>query len=118
MPSYQPKQGDVVMMNFTPNAGSETRGHRPALVISDKDFNIATGMAAVCPISNQAKGGSFEVSLPRGISVTGVVISSEFRTLDWIARDATFKGQVNKDVLLEVLARVEAILGLNLDPLP
>lgn len=115
--TYQPKQGDVVMMNFTPNAGGETSGHRPALVISDKDFNIATGMAAVCPITNQSKGGSFEVSLPRGIAVTGVVISSEFRTLDWIARGATYKGEVNRDVLLEVLARIEAILGLNLDPI-
>jgi mRNA interferase MazF len=68
---YQPDRGDLIYLDFTPNAGTEQGGRRPALVLSPKRFNIATSLAVVCPIANQLKGSPWEVPLPKGVGVTG-----------------------------------------------
>ena len=99
-------------LDFTPNAGTEQGGRRPALVLSPKNFNIATGLMLTCPITNQLKGGSFEVQLPRGVRVTGAVLSDHIRSVDWIARNAEYYADATEDLMCEVLGRVEAILPL------
>ena len=113
MPAYQPDRGDLIYLDFTPNAGTEQGGRRPALVLSHKDFNIATGLILACPITNQIKGGSFEVPLPRGTRITGVVLSDQIRSLDWIARNADFHSKATNEVMWEVLGRIEAILNID-----
>jgi mRNA interferase MazF len=110
---YQPERGDFITLNFTPQAGSEQAGTRPALVVSPKEFNIATGLAFVCPVTNQIKGGGFEVRIPKGAGVTGVVLSDNLRSVDWIARSANYLGESSKDLLMEVLARIEAVLAME-----
>jgi mRNA interferase MazF len=102
-----------VGLNFTPNAGTEQGGHRPALVLSPKRFNIATGLAIVVPVTNQVKGSPFEVRIPRGCGVTGVVLSDQVRSVDWLARDAKFKSEATDEVMCEVLGRLEAILEIE-----
>lgn len=113
MPAYQPDRGDLIYLDFTPHAGTEQGGLRPALVLSRRDFNIATGLAFVCPITSKVKGGSFEVPLPRGAKLSGVILSDQIRSLDWIARDATFHGKATEDVICEVLGRIEAIMSID-----
>ena len=88
--------------------------HRPALVLSTRDFNIATGLAAVCPLTNTQTGSKFEVPVPRGTRLTGVVLSHQFRTVDWIDRKAAFHSKANDDLLRDVLQRIEAILGIEI----
>jgi mRNA interferase MazF len=110
---YQPDRGDFIYLDFTPQAGTEQAGHRPALVLSPSDFNIATGLAAVCPITNTAKGSKFAVPVPKGALLQGVILSYQFRTVDWIARRATFHSRANEDLMWEVLGRTEAILALD-----
>lgn len=110
MAAYRPDRGDFVYLDYTPQAGSEMAGHRPALILSPRRFNVATGLAFACPVTNQAKGGSFEVPVPAGANVTGVVLSDQLRSLDWLARGARFHGRAPGDVVAEVLARIEAIL--------
>lgn len=66
--TYQPDRGDFIWLDFDPQSGTEQAGRRPALVVSPRDFNIATGLAAVCPITNTATGSKFEVPIPRGVS--------------------------------------------------
>lgn len=112
-PVYQPERGDLVYLDFTPHAGTEQAGRRPALVLSPKEFNIATGLMLACPVTNQVKGGSFEVPLPRGTKVTGVVLSDHIRSVDWIARNAEYHSQATEEVMGEVLGRIEAILGID-----
>lgn len=112
---YQPDRGDLIYLNFTPNAGTEQGGRRPALVLSPSEFNIATGLAAVCPITHQGKGSAFEVPLPRGAGVKGFVLSDHIRTLDWIARQAEFNSKASQEVMYEVLGRIEAILCIEID---
>lgn len=113
---YQPDRGDFIYLDFTPQAGTEQAGRRPALVLSPMDFNIATGLAFVCPLTNQVKGSSFEVQVPRGVGLTGVVLSDHLRSVDWIQRKAAYHSKAPSDLMLEVVARLEAILGLDCDP--
>ena len=63
-----PERGDVVWLQFNPQAGNEQAGHRPALVISPKSYNQRVGLALMCPITSRIKGYPFEVALPRGIA--------------------------------------------------
>lgn len=111
--AYQPDRGDFVYLDFTPQAGTEQAGRRPALVLSPRDFNIATGLAVVCPITNTRTGSGFEVPVPRGTKLTGVVLSHQFRTVDWIARSAELHSKANEDLLWEVLGRIQAILAIE-----
>lgn len=111
--TYQPEKGDFIYLNFSPQAGTEQAGRRPALVLSSRDFNIGTGLVAVCPLTNTGTGSSFEVPVPKGTRLTGVILSHQFRVCDWIAREAQFHSKANQDLMCDVLGRVEAILAIE-----
>ncbi len=113
MEVYQPDRGDFIFLDFSPQAGAEQAGRRPALVLSPLAYNVATGLAFLCPVINRIKGGAFEVPIPAGAKVTGVVLSDHLRSVDWIARNADFHSQAPTDLVLEVLARIEAILAIE-----
>ena len=81
-----PERGDIVWLNFTPQAGHEQAGHRPALVLSPGGYNRATGLMLCCPMTTQIKGYPFEVQLPTGLPVSGEILSDQVRSLDWQAR--------------------------------
>jgi len=61
MPRYVPEAGDIVWLNFTPQAGHEQAGHRPALVLSPASYNDKTSLLICCPLSTQIKNYPFEV---------------------------------------------------------
>ena len=84
---YVPKRGEAVWLNFNPQAGHEQAGHRLAVVLSPEAYNAKTGLAIFCPITNQVKGYPFEVALPAGLKVSGVVLSDQLKSLDWRARN-------------------------------
>ena len=107
--AYVPGRGDVVWLEFKPQAGSEQAGRRPALVISPKSYNRKTGLALVCPITSRVKGYPFEVELPQGLEAKGVVLSDQIKSLDWRARRATRLGSVPGPVMQEVTARILAL---------
>ena len=58
---YVPESGDVVWLEFDPQAGHEQAGHRPALVISPASYNGKTGLMVCCPMTTKIKGHPFEV---------------------------------------------------------
>jgi mRNA interferase MazF len=107
--------GDLVWFEFDPQAGHEQAGRRPALVLSSKRFNLRTSLAFVCPITSKIKGYASEVPLPPGAPITGVVLCSQMRSLDWRARNAVFICNVTDDVLCEVQVReiVGSIAGIT-----
>src|SRR6185503_8666919 len=72
---YVPKRGDLVWINFTPQAGHEQGGRRPALVVSDSSYNKSAGLALLCPVTSRVKGYPFEVELPANSRITGVVLA-------------------------------------------
>ncbi|HEV2125939.1 MAG TPA: endoribonuclease MazF, partial [Chloroflexota bacterium] len=88
-PAYVPERGDLVWLSFTPQAGHEQAGRRPALVISPAVYNGKVGLAIFCPITSQVKGYPFEVPLGGG-SIGGVVLADQVKGLDWRARKAEF----------------------------
>ena len=115
-PSYVPERGDVVWITLDPQAGHEQAGRRPALVLSPSAYNGRVGLALLCPITNQSKGYPFEVSIPDGSVVTGVVGADQIKSLDWRARKATLIGAVPEDVVARVLERLQALLTLERPP--
>ena len=83
---WTPAAGDFITVDFDPQAGHEQAGRRPALVVSERAYNEAARLAVVCPITNQAKGYPFEVPIPAGEAVTGVVLADHLKSLDLSAR--------------------------------
>jgi len=108
--TYVPDAGDIVWLQFDPQAGHEQAGHRPALVLSPARYNKIRGMMICCPMTSKIKGYPFEVvvsDLP-----PSAVLSDQIKSLDWRARQATFKGKVSANVLAETQARIKALLML------
>ncbi len=87
-PVYIPRRGDAIWLNFYPQSGHEQAGRRPALVLSPEEYNRKTGLAIFCPITSQVKGYPFEVKLPAGLPVNGVVLADQVKSLDWRVREA------------------------------
>ena len=110
---YVPSRGDVVRLSFSPQAGHEQAGRRPALVLSPAAYNGKVGLALLCPITSQVKGYPFEVSIPAGIEVSGVVLSDQAKSLDWRARKAEFICKLPQVATLEVLEKLGTLLSLN-----
>ena len=108
--AYVPERGDVVWIAFNPQAGHEQAGHRPAVILSPKAYNGKVGLALLCPITTQVKGYPFEVALPDGLPVSGVILSDQIKNLDWKARNAKKVCSLPDDVMTGVLQRVKALI--------
>jgi mRNA interferase MazF len=108
---YIPDRGDAVWITLDPQAGHEQAGRRPALVLSPAAYNGRVGLALLCPITNQAKGYPFEVLLPEGLPLTGVVGADQVKSLDWRARKASHICAVPEEVVTEVVRRLQTLLG-------
>lgn len=110
--AYVPEAGDVVWLEFDPQAGHEQAGHRPALVMSPAIYNAKAGLMVCCPLSTQVKGHPFEVRMQVGTQHS-VVLSDQVKSLDWRIRRAKKKGVVAETVMLEVRARIKALLAIK-----
>jgi mRNA interferase MazF len=108
--AYVPDQGDLVWLTFQPQAGREQSGRRPALVLSPAAYNGKVGLALLCPITSHAKGYPFEVRVPEGAGVTGVVLADRVKSLDWRARDLAFIAKAPRGVVAEVVAKLATLL--------
>ncbi len=108
---YVPSRGDIVWLTFTPQAGREQAGRRPALVLSPQSYNQKTALGLFCPITSRVKGYPFEVSLPSASPVTGVILADQVRSLDWRARRARFAARTPSHVMSEVLEKLTVLLS-------
>jgi len=107
---YVPERGDAVWITLDPQAGHEQAGRRPALVLSPATYNRRVGLALLCPITGQVKGYPFEVALPEGLKVSGVVLADQVKSLDWRARKAAHIGAVPEEIVTQALGRLNALL--------
>jgi mRNA interferase MazF len=108
---FVPDAGDLIWLTFDPHAGHEQAGRRPALVLSPKSYNQKSGLALVCPVTNQIKGYPFEVQIPAGCGVSRAILVDQLKSLDWKARQASRIGIVPSGIVNEVLARLAPLLG-------
>jgi len=106
---YIPDAGDVVWISFTPQSGHEQAGHRPALVLSPKKYNDASGLMLCCPMTTQIKGYPFEV-LVAGDKIS-VVLSDQVKSVDWRARKAVLKERVDAETLNAVRKKAMKLMG-------
>jgi mRNA interferase MazF len=108
---YIPDAGHLIKIDFDPTKGHEQAGWRPAMVLSPASYNRRSGLAIVAPVTNQKKGYPFEVPLPAGLKVTGVVLSDAIKNVDWRARNARYIEQAPSAVLKGVRERLSLLLG-------
>jgi mRNA interferase MazF len=109
-PSGVPERGDIVWIDFDPAVGHEQRGRRPALVVTPRSYNQAANRALICPITSRRRGYPFEVEIPSGLTVDGVILSDHVKSLDWRARGAEPCCRLSQELVNEVLARLGALL--------
>ena len=107
--TYTPDRGDIVWLNFTPQAGHEQKGKRPAIILSPKEYNKKTGLAVCCPITSNIKGYPFEV-IVNGKKIDGAVLSDHLKNLDWKARDIKYIEKAHAEVLNEVVEKISVLI--------
>jgi mRNA interferase MazF len=107
---YVPDRGDAVWITFDPQAGHEQAGRRPAIVLSRRLYNNSSQLALFCPITTKPKGYPFEVAIPDGQPITGVVLADQVRNFDWKARKAVFICRLSETIVAESLGKMAALL--------
>ena len=106
---YIPEAGDIVWLRFSPHAGHEQAGHRPALVVSPAAYNAKTHLMLCCPLTSQIKGYPFEV--PIASIRPSAVLADQVKSMDWVERRARFKGRAAAGELAAVRARILALVA-------
>ena len=109
-PAYVPDRGDIVWLQFNPQASHEQAGHRPALVLSPASYNRASGLMLCCPMTSQKKGYPFEVVISDDAHRTSVVLADQVKSLDWKTRKAVKKGTASLNVVMETLGKLHTLL--------
>jgi len=110
--SYVPQAGDVVWLDFDPQSGREQAKRRPALVLTDRSYNRASGLAVVCPLTSKRKPYPF--ALPVVLDkVGGAVLTDHLKSLDWAARKAVFHSKADPALVKKVRGYVAVLLGIR-----
>ena len=112
MPAYCPDAGDIIWLDFDPPSGSEQRGRRPALVLSPRSYNRPSRLCVLCPITSQRKSYPFEVPIPAGHPVAGVVLADQVKNHSWEMRDAEFMCVSPPGVLQTTKGMIRALLQI------
>jgi mRNA interferase MazF len=107
--SYVPEAGDVVWISFSPQAGHEQAGHRPAVVLSPAIYNAKTSLMLCCPMTTHIKNYPFEVTVAG--DEPSAVLADQVRSLDWRKRRARRKGAISTEELAEVRTKLRALIG-------
>ena len=107
-----PELGTIGWLVFDPQAGREQAGRRPAIVLSHTRYNEKTGLAVFCPITSRVKGYPFELAVPAGLPVGGVVLCDHVRSQDWKERQWQPICKVPATFVQGVLARTLTLFDL------
>lgn len=107
------RRGDIYLVDLDPTAGREQQGSRPVLVVSPTEFNEATRLPIVCPITNGGEfarriGFAVEIS---GIRTTGIIRCDQPRVLDLTARRGRRVDTLPRPQMDEVLARLAPLFN-------
>ena len=108
---YVPARDDMVWISLDFQAGHEHAGRHPAVVLSSVDYNGKVSLALLCPITSRIKGYPFEVAIPPGLPVKGVILADQVKSLDWRARKAEFVCKLPSDVMDEVIEKMSTLLA-------
>lgn len=110
--AYVPEAGDIVWLDFDPQAGREQGRRRPALVLTDQGYNRASGLVVVCPLTSKRKPYPF--ALPVVVDkIEGSVLVDHLKSMDWKARDVDFHSKADPALLSKVRAYVGVLLRIR-----
>ena len=110
--SYVPDAGDIVWLDFDPQAGREQGRRRPALVLTASSYNRASGLAVVCPLTSKRKPYPF--SLPVVVDkVEGAVLVDHLKSMDWKERDVKFHSKADPSLLSKVRSYIAVLLRIR-----
>ena len=109
---YVPRAGDIVWINFDPQAGREQSKRRPALVITEESYNRASGLVIVCALTSRRKGYPFELPVTVG-KTEGAVLVDHIKSFDWAARNIAFHSKADAALLNRTRAYLEVLLGIR-----
>ena len=110
--SYVPETGDIVWLEFDPQAGREQAGRRPAVVLTPASYNKKTSLMICCPLTTQIKGYPFEVIVEID-GIQSVILSDQVKSMDWKIRKAKYKSKVKPEVVTEVRAKAKSLLSIS-----
>lgn len=112
-----PDRGDIVWLDFNPQEGHERvqigheqAGRRPAIAVSPLLYNEKSGLALFCPITSQAKGYPFEISLPKEYEIQGVILADQVKCLDWQARNARYVCKADSKIVDELICKLATLI--------
>lgn len=109
---YIPGAGDIIWIDFDPQAGREQAKRRPALVITERSYNRASGLVVVCPLTSKKKPYPF--ALPVQVDkVEGAVLVDHLKSMDWAARKAAFHSKAESGLLATARAYLAVLLGVR-----
>lgn len=97
------KQGDIIFLDFNPQLGHEQSGRRPAIVVSNDDFNKFTGLTMVCPITSTKRGFPAHVELDSRTKTQGVIMCEQVKALDLSKRSSYFLEKSPPDIIGDVV---------------
>lgn len=107
---YVPDRGDVIWLNLDPTLGHEQAGRRPVVVLSPALYNRRSGLALAAAVTSKVKAYPFEVPIPAGMSISGVILADHVRSMDWQSRRAEFICALSAETIAEALARTRTLL--------
>ena len=108
--SYEPDRGDIVWFMLSPQSGHKQAGRRPAVVLSPQKYNSRAGLMICCPITSQEKNYPFEVKIPQGLPVSGVILADQVKSLDWHARHVEFVCRISLSVIEDIIDKLSLLL--------
>lgn len=106
--THAPDAGDIVWLQFNPQAGHEQAGHRPATVLSPLTYNRKTGLMLCCPVTTKIKHYPFEVAIAG--DPPSVALADQIKSFDCRAREAKPRGKIGALELAEIRSKAVALL--------
>lgn len=108
------KQGDIIMISFSPAIGHEEAKYRPGLVVSNDDYNsYCGGIILVCPISH-AKEFPLHIELPKSLNTDGMVLCEHIRALDINKRGYKYVETVPDEFMESISDILKACVDINI----
>ena len=111
--TYCPDAGDFIWIDLDPTKGREQRGRRPAIVLSRRSYNERAGLCMACPITSRVKGYPFEVAIPSGHGVGGVVLADQARSLAWPERNVDLIDRAGTDLLDDIREKIATLIEIE-----
>ena len=110
---YCPDAGDLVWIDLDPTLGHEQSGHRPAIVLTPQHYNVRSGLCILCPITSRARGYPFEIAIPPGQAISGVVLGDQVRSVSWEKRYVKMAGVAPEKLVDEIRERLAVLLQID-----